>query len=188
MASESVAQERRTRIRIVIADDHRLVLSGLRAALADAEGIEVVGEATTGRAAVKTVVARQPDVLPARSAHARRRRLLGAARDPPRGSQHARRGALDARRSAARQPGAGRRRLRLHRQVDRARRAGLGHPPHGRRHGLHERGRALLAALDLAGQPPAADHRARARDPRSTSPRVSRTRRSASSCGSPSRR
>ena len=43
-------------------DDHRLVLSGLRAALADAEGIEVVGEATTGRAAVKTVVARQPDV------------------------------------------------------------------------------------------------------------------------------
>jgi DNA-binding NarL/FixJ family response regulator len=62
MASESVAQERRARIRIVIADDHRLVLSGLRAALADAEGIEVVGEATTGRAAVKTVVARQPDV------------------------------------------------------------------------------------------------------------------------------
>jgi len=62
MANESVAQERRARIRIVIADDHRLVLSGLRAALADAEGIEVVGEATTGRAAVKTVVARQPDV------------------------------------------------------------------------------------------------------------------------------
>jgi DNA-binding NarL/FixJ family response regulator len=62
MASESVAQERRARIRIVIADDHRLVLSGLRAALADAEGIEIVGEATTGRAAVKTVVARQPDV------------------------------------------------------------------------------------------------------------------------------
>ena len=62
MANESVAQERRARIRIVIADDHRLVLSGLRAALADAEGIEVVGEATTGRAAVKTVIARQPDV------------------------------------------------------------------------------------------------------------------------------
>src|SRR4029079_6596603 len=61
MASESVAQERRTRIRIVISDDHRLMLSGLRAALADAEGIEVVGEATTGRAAVKTVGARQPD-------------------------------------------------------------------------------------------------------------------------------
>ena len=63
MASEAVAQERRARIRIVIADDHRLVLSGLRAALADAEGIEVVGEATTGRAAVKTVIARQPDVI-----------------------------------------------------------------------------------------------------------------------------
>ena len=63
MANESVAQERRARIRIVIADDHRLVLSGLRAALADAEGIEVVGEATTGRAAVKTVIARQPDVV-----------------------------------------------------------------------------------------------------------------------------
>ena len=42
MASEAVAPERRARIRIVIADDHRLVLSGLRAALADAEGIEVV--------------------------------------------------------------------------------------------------------------------------------------------------
>ena len=36
MASEAVAPERRARIRIVIADDHRLVLSGLRAALADA--------------------------------------------------------------------------------------------------------------------------------------------------------
>src|SRR5215210_5181693 len=62
MASEAAAPERRARIRIVIADDHRLVLSGLRVALADAEGIEVVGEATTGRAAVKTVIARQPDV------------------------------------------------------------------------------------------------------------------------------
>ena len=36
MASEAVAQEQRARIRIVIADDHRLVLSGLRAALATA--------------------------------------------------------------------------------------------------------------------------------------------------------
>ena len=165
MASEAVAQERRARIRIVIADDHRLVLSGLRAALADAEGIEVVGEATTGRAAVKTVIARQPDVclldlrMPdgdgfwalreiRREAPNTRVVVLSMHDDP-----------------AARQPGARRRRVRLHRQVDRARRAGLRHPPHGRRHRLHERRRALLAALDLAGQPAAPDHRARARDP-----------------------
>jgi len=44
MASEAVApQERRARIRIVIADDHRLVLSGLRAALADGRAVRIAG-------------------------------------------------------------------------------------------------------------------------------------------------
>ena len=50
-------------IRAVLVDDHRLILSGLRTALADADGIEVVGEAMTGEDAVRTVCRTQPDVV-----------------------------------------------------------------------------------------------------------------------------
>jgi DNA-binding NarL/FixJ family response regulator len=51
-----------TRIRTTLADDHPIVLAGLRN-LIEAEGdLELVGEATTGPAALKLVRDKQPDV------------------------------------------------------------------------------------------------------------------------------
>ncbi|ADP79438.1 response regulator [Pseudofrankia inefficax] len=50
-------------IRVVIADDHRIVLDGLAALLDSIDGIEVVGEATSGEAAVTLVRSLQPDVV-----------------------------------------------------------------------------------------------------------------------------
>ena len=48
---------------VLIADDHPLVLSGLRALLETLEGIEVVGQAADGRDAVSLAVSLQPDVV-----------------------------------------------------------------------------------------------------------------------------
>jgi DNA-binding NarL/FixJ family response regulator len=50
-------------IRILIADDHPLVRQGLQAALAPLEEVEVVGEATTGKEAIREAVLHQPDVV-----------------------------------------------------------------------------------------------------------------------------
>jgi DNA-binding NarL/FixJ family response regulator len=50
-------------LRILIADDHPLVRSGLRALLAAAEDMEVVGEAATGEEAVTLAASLQPDVI-----------------------------------------------------------------------------------------------------------------------------
>ena len=50
-------------LRILIADDHPLVRSGLRALLAVAEDMEVVGEAATGEEAVTLAQTLQPDVM-----------------------------------------------------------------------------------------------------------------------------
>jgi DNA-binding NarL/FixJ family response regulator len=50
-------------IRVLIADDHPLVRSGLKALLASVEGIEVVGEAADGRAAVELALRETPDVV-----------------------------------------------------------------------------------------------------------------------------
>ncbi len=47
---------------VVIADDQDLVRSGLRMVL-EARGVEVLGEAPDGRAAVETVAAMRPDVV-----------------------------------------------------------------------------------------------------------------------------
>jgi NarL family two-component system response regulator LiaR len=49
-------------IRVVIADDHSLVRQGLRRYLEMAEGIEVVGEASTGGEAVDLVERERPDI------------------------------------------------------------------------------------------------------------------------------
>jgi DNA-binding NarL/FixJ family response regulator len=49
--------------RILIADDHEVVRSGLRAVLERQAGFEVVGEAENGQEAVKTAVLTKPDVV-----------------------------------------------------------------------------------------------------------------------------
>jgi DNA-binding NarL/FixJ family response regulator len=48
---------------VLIADDHPLVLSGLRALLETLDGIEVVGSAVNGREAVALAVSLHPDVV-----------------------------------------------------------------------------------------------------------------------------
>lgn len=50
-------------IRILIADDHAVVRSGLRTLLSTAEGIEVVGEAETGVEAMRLVETLQPTMV-----------------------------------------------------------------------------------------------------------------------------
>ena len=51
------------KLRLVIADDHRLVLEGVRRTLADAPGIEIVGEADSGAAVLPLVGRLQPDMV-----------------------------------------------------------------------------------------------------------------------------
>jgi len=50
-------------IRVLLADDHRLLREGLRRILEGTEGIEVVGEAEDGRAALAAVARFRPDVV-----------------------------------------------------------------------------------------------------------------------------
>ncbi len=51
------------KIRVVLADDHALLRDGLRALLARAEDIEVVGEAADGREAIAACERLSPDVI-----------------------------------------------------------------------------------------------------------------------------
>src|SRR4051794_34262759 len=51
------------RLKLVIADDHQLMLEGIRLALADAPDIEVVGETTTGAQVLPLVRQTSPDVV-----------------------------------------------------------------------------------------------------------------------------
>jgi DNA-binding NarL/FixJ family response regulator len=72
-------------IRVVVADDHRVVRDGLCYLLGQEPGVEVVGEAGDGRQAVDVVAATRPDVLlldlymPEGDGHA----VLAALRDAP---------------------------------------------------------------------------------------------------------
>ncbi len=50
-------------IRILIADDHTLIRSGLRGLISALDGVEVVGEATDGHKALELVESLQPDLL-----------------------------------------------------------------------------------------------------------------------------
>jgi NarL family two-component system response regulator LiaR len=75
-------------IRVVIADDHRVVRDGLRYLLSQEQDVEVVGEAGDGEQAVRVVAATRPDVLlldlylPRLDGHGVLA-ALGAAADPP---------------------------------------------------------------------------------------------------------
>jgi DNA-binding NarL/FixJ family response regulator len=51
------------RLRVLVVDDHQLVLEAVRAALQDEAGIEVVGEALSGSAALALVERARPDVV-----------------------------------------------------------------------------------------------------------------------------
>lgn len=50
------------RVRVVVADDHKLVLQGLVSLLKEDEGIEVVGQAVNGREALEEIQRLRPDV------------------------------------------------------------------------------------------------------------------------------
>jgi DNA-binding NarL/FixJ family response regulator len=50
-------------IRVVVADDHPVVRDGLRALLESLPDMEVVGEAGTGREAIRAAVLQKPDVI-----------------------------------------------------------------------------------------------------------------------------
>ena len=50
-------------VRVVVVDDEQLIRSGLRALLDAEDGIDVVGEAADGAAAVDVVQRTQPDVV-----------------------------------------------------------------------------------------------------------------------------
>ncbi|WP_327425894.1 response regulator transcription factor [Streptomyces sp. NBC_01236] len=50
-------------VRVVIVDDHRIVLDGLAALLDSVEGIDVIGEAASGEEAVALVATLGPDVV-----------------------------------------------------------------------------------------------------------------------------
>ena len=51
------------RLKLLIADDHQLMLEGVRLALADADDIEVVGETLSGAQVLPLVRQTQPDVV-----------------------------------------------------------------------------------------------------------------------------
>ncbi len=50
-------------LRVLIADDHRLMLAAIRRALGDAEGFEIVGEVSVGSHVVPAVRETKPDVV-----------------------------------------------------------------------------------------------------------------------------
>jgi len=50
-------------MRILVADDHRLILDGIKAALAEGEGIEVVAEATRGDQVLPLIGRTNPDMV-----------------------------------------------------------------------------------------------------------------------------
>ncbi|MGH7252289.1 MAG: response regulator, partial [Nitrospiraceae bacterium] len=51
------------RIKVLVADDHRVVREGLIAILKTKENIEVVGEAQDGQEAIEKVRSLEPDVV-----------------------------------------------------------------------------------------------------------------------------
>jgi DNA-binding NarL/FixJ family response regulator len=50
-------------LRVLIADDHPLILDGLRTVLNDVDGIEIVGEASTGSQVLPLITRTNPDLV-----------------------------------------------------------------------------------------------------------------------------
>lgn len=50
-------------LKVLLADDHPLILAGIRRTLEDAEGIEIVGEARSSRELLALIDRRRPDVI-----------------------------------------------------------------------------------------------------------------------------
>src|SRR6516165_8979103 len=51
-----------SKVRIILADDHPVVLAGLRSLIERDPGVELIGEATTGLAALALIREKQPDI------------------------------------------------------------------------------------------------------------------------------
>lgn len=51
------------KVRILLADDHQIIIDGLKMLIDDMDGIEIVGEATNGRDAVKLAGEHKPDIV-----------------------------------------------------------------------------------------------------------------------------
>lgn len=58
-----VSGQLRNRIRILVADDHRLVLAGLKALVKDDPTIEVIGDAVDGQSALRLAIELKPEVI-----------------------------------------------------------------------------------------------------------------------------
>ena len=127
-------------VRVVLVDDHRMFRSGVRAELAAATPVEVVGEAEDAQQAVSVITATRPDVvlldvhLPGGGGRAVLQELVdrAARREVPR--------AVGQRRTRGRDRGGPRRCPRLRHQVDHRAGAGGRRTPGGRRR------RGVLAA------------------------------------------
>jgi PAS domain S-box-containing protein len=59
----ATAPQAQNRLRVLLADDHKIVREGLRSLLRDQPDVEIVGEATNGREAVDLANQLQPDVV-----------------------------------------------------------------------------------------------------------------------------
>ncbi len=62
-AGENAVVPGPARVRVMLVDDHHLVIEGLRAVLSTDDRLEVIGEARSGRAAVDLVPQLRPDIV-----------------------------------------------------------------------------------------------------------------------------
>ena len=58
-----MSDEPATKLRVLLADDHPLVLDGIRALLNGDPRLEIVGEARDGRTALRMAIELKPDVV-----------------------------------------------------------------------------------------------------------------------------
>jgi DNA-binding NarL/FixJ family response regulator len=63
MSSSSISAQAKKNIRVILADDHHVVRTGIRAEIERHPDIEVIGEAANGHEAINLVQQFQPDVL-----------------------------------------------------------------------------------------------------------------------------